>query len=181
MAEMLFCFAGECDARALCDMYMEKTKWFAARGIEQWDAEYISKNYSEGRIAGYARSGSFVVLRAGGEILAGHALLQSCDKWPFSEPNCMYIDCLVSRAPGAGKALLAKTIEHCRARGVAKLKLDCQDHNERLKRYYADIGFEEVGKARHKVFADRRSCLMELGLTIDAADWRKGGPAWTNE
>ena len=155
-----FSFAKPTDTSRLFYMYMEKAKWFMDKGIDQWDVDYIRTVYTEDRILRHIENNNYFVLKISGEIVAACLFIDECDKWPTREPHCMFVDRLVSSKSGAGHMLLNYIIEYCKKLGVRKIKLDCQDHNDKLKKYYFDFGFIEAGTVEHKYFPKRYSCLM---------------------
>ena len=159
-----FCFARPHDVQYLHGMYLKKTRQLKEKGIMQWDEEYVKAAYSKNQILKHVQKNEYAVLKAGGIIISALTISDESDKQPNAEPDCKYIDRLVSDKPGAGKKLLLKTMEHCRQMGVKKIRLDCQDQNDKLKKYYLDIGFAITGKIKHKHFKGRHSCLMEYNL-----------------
>jgi len=153
------------EASELFNMYLKKARWFKEKGIDQWDEVYIREYINESRILQLIEEKNYFVLKKDGEIEAGCILNDDCSKWPKKEENCKYIDYLVSCKANAGRILIEKLIEHCKQLNVQKLKLDCQNHNEKLRKYYYELHFEDAGVVAHKYYPNRYSCLLSLNIT----------------
>jgi len=101
--------------------------------------------------------------------------------WPEAAPDeAFYLHTLgVSRsvaASGLGNALLDHSCEITKQRGFPELRLDCWDGNVRLRRFYAEAGFEYPGRY---VYQDGGAAVRGDGLRRQPVrqsdpDWRKG-------
>lgn len=124
-------------------------EWLAAAGIRQWPPGWLT---AERLLAEIGRD-EWQVARAGagaGAGLCGALRLLWSDEavWQADNTFAGYVHGLVidRRHPGLGSRMLNWAGERARAAGAALLRLDCVSHNARLRRYYADQGFREVGE-----------------------------------
>jgi len=69
--------------------------------------------------------------------------------WGERPPDAGYVHRLAVapsvRGAGWGRSLMAWAEAQTRARGRPWLRLDCAAENPRIRRYYAELGFREVG------------------------------------
>ena len=121
-----------------------------ARGIEQWPPGLARRQRPQ--LVEYVEAGRLFVVRDGG-ALAGGCIATSLPSglWPDRPPRAPYLTKLVVAPDAAGARLgerIASEAERwCAARGFARLRLDCWDLNPRLRRYYRELGYTELGTA----------------------------------
>ncbi|MCL2231797.1 MAG: GNAT family N-acetyltransferase [Treponema sp.] len=152
------------EAGKIYSLLLEKAEWFQQRGIQQWDAEYIERNINENRILETIDDKKYYILKQDDQITAACILDDIDINRQDNDENSKFIQWLTSKGRGAGGRLIKFLIQHCKEQGIQRLRLDCQDHNQKLKHYYFDLGFKQVGRKPHKFFLDRYSCLMELEI-----------------
>lgn len=137
------------DAETLLAMRRRAEAWLDEQGIVQWpvgsgDSEWFAEVLANGRW--------FVSLDTHDRIVAA-ATCETRDElvWPDDPPGeARYIhgfmtDRSVAR-PGDGAALL-RWLERLSAReGARFVRLDCVETNPRLRQFYRDQGYAEVGR-----------------------------------
>ncbi|MEU4806144.1 GNAT family N-acetyltransferase [Actinosynnema sp. NPDC023587] len=121
--------------------------WLAGRDIEQWPPGGLELVEVRKQI----EAGQWYVARAGDAACGAFRLLWSDEAvWRAENTFAAYVHGLVTdrghAGTGLGSRLLAWVAEHGRRAGAGLLRLDCVAHNARLRRYYADLGFREVGE-----------------------------------
>ena len=159
--------ASEKDVSEIFSCYLDRAKWFADNNIEHWTEEYLREYCSEESIANHVQSKEFFVIRFDGKIVAGCVLKTDQGErelWKDEKGDSGFIEYLFSNQKGAGQILLGELKKLCINRGLKFLKLDCRNHNEKLKDYYLSNGFEHVGTIPHPVYEDMHSALMRFDL-----------------
>jgi GNAT superfamily N-acetyltransferase len=141
--------AGAADAEHILRMRRAAEDWLAERAIEQWPRGRVSLADVLGQIG----RGEWHVVRCAGRPCGGLRLLWSDERvWQRDNAFAAYVHGLVidrrHAGDGVGARLLRWAAEQGRVAGVRWLRLDCVQHNTRLRRYYADQGFREVGRRR---------------------------------
>jgi ribosomal protein S18 acetylase RimI-like enzyme len=121
-------------------------KWLLSRGIEQWAVGEIDTATFEAQIA----AGDWHVIRSGSRVLACLRLLwEDTSVWGDVAPVAGYVHGLTTDREygrGLGGALLDWAGDEVARRGRSLLRLDCQEHDHRLRAYYQRLGFDEVGR-----------------------------------
>ncbi|WP_029040983.1 GNAT family N-acetyltransferase [Cucumibacter marinus] len=109
-----------------------------------------------------------------GETLAGMAQIdryQSAATRHKAWLTAVYLDGSL-RGQGAGRSLLAHTIEDSRKRGILQLHLGVGEYNHAVRSLYESLGFEVYGLEPRGLFAGGRYVdehLMVLHLDKEAA------------
>ncbi|NHP14596.1 GNAT family N-acetyltransferase [Rhodococcus sp. IC4_135] len=123
--------------------------WLAERGIIQWHPREITLEQIRAQIS----RGEFFVARdrAQSRIVGALRLIWSDPAvWPDSDEPAGYVHGLViDRAfsgTSMGERLLGWALRPSAEEGAQYLRLDCVETNVRLRRYYRDAGFVEVGR-----------------------------------
>jgi GNAT superfamily N-acetyltransferase len=135
------------DRRPILALRRSAEQWLAAQGIDQWRAGDVSLDDVTDQIA----AGQWHVLRAG-DVLAGALRLLWSDEQIWQQDNgfAAYVHGLVvdrsHTGHGVGAGLLQWAADQGRAAGARELRLDCGESNLRLRSYYAQQGFQEVGR-----------------------------------
>ncbi len=125
--------------------------WLAVRNIDQWRPGGLSS----AEVGAQIEAGEWHVARNGEAVCGAFRLLWSDEPvWRAENAFAAYVHGLVTdrryAGAGLGGRLLTWVAEHGRRAGTTLLRLDCVEHNHRLRRYYAELGFREVGR---RVFA----------------------------
>jgi ribosomal protein S18 acetylase RimI-like enzyme len=145
--------AREADAAILLALREAAARWQVRNGIVQWSPGEVGPDEITAQVA----AGEWLVLRgqdAGGNsdrVRAACRLVWSDQAVCGEQPDdAGYVHGLViDRAhagAGLGRRLLDLVAERARGTGRPFLRLDCVEGNPRLRRYYREIGFREVGR-----------------------------------
>ncbi|WP_308263251.1 GNAT family N-acetyltransferase [Rhodococcus erythropolis] len=141
--------AVETDGPVILALRHAAEDWLAERGIIQWRPREVSVEQVGEQIS----RGEFYVARdrEQSRIVGALRLIRSDPVvWPDSDEPAGYVHGLViDRAfSGAsmGERLLGWALRRSAEEGAQYLRLDCVETNVRLRRYYLDAGFTEVGR-----------------------------------
>jgi ribosomal protein S18 acetylase RimI-like enzyme len=129
------------DIAAVIAILAESSAWLRAKGILQWP-----DRFPEAVISGAMDSGDLYVAMERNEIVAT-VTLQWRDPSFWGERNdAAFVHRLAVRRShaGIGQRLLRWAANQARSRDRSYLCLDCLSSNERLRRYYEDLGFRRV-------------------------------------
>jgi ribosomal protein S18 acetylase RimI-like enzyme len=135
------------DAVAILGLREAAALWLAGRGIEQWEPGEVSLAEVRGQVS----RGEWHVACDAGVVCGALRLLWSDPAvWQRGGGIAVYVHGLVvdrgHAGAGLGARLLDWAAEHGRRAGAAVLRLDCAEGNAGLRRYYARLGFREVGR-----------------------------------
>ena len=140
--------AEEPDLPTLVALRDAAARWMAGGGIEQWRPGELTEDHFRERM----RAGEVWVATAGpdGRVVGAWELWWDDERtWGPQPPVAGYVHRLMvdrDNAPrGTGRALLAAAEDRIAATGRPLARLDCAAHNMRLRRYYGDSGYVEVG------------------------------------
>lgn len=124
-------------------------EWLARRGIRQWNVGEVPID----QIADQLDAGEWwLLVDRSGAIQAGLRYLSADDAVWSHEPRraARYVHGLmISRdiaPPGSGAHLLAWAEARAMDEGISVMRLDCVEDNRRLRRFYRDQGYREVGR-----------------------------------
>lgn len=139
--------AGPSDAARLVALREAAALWLHGRGIRQWEPGEVDVEQIRTQIG----AGEWFVHRPDGEIHGALRLLWSDPQiWGDRPDDAAYVHGLMidrrSAGAGFGVRLLDWAAQRTRDRGRPFLRLDCVETNGRLRRYYRDRGFAEVGR-----------------------------------
>lgn len=139
--------AGPADVAAIHGLRVAAEHWLADRGISQWTAGRLSRAAIGGQVA----RAEWHVAGAGGPILGAFRLLWSDPEvWP-DHVRAVYVHGLMTdrerAAEGVGAQMLDWVAQTGLRAGATALRLDCVAWNDRLRRYYTDLGFRESGSS----------------------------------
>jgi ribosomal protein S18 acetylase RimI-like enzyme len=148
------------DLPALLALLDELGAWLQSIGMtKQWPASFSDNPDWVQSYRGWIAEGNVFVAERDGALLGTYRLTEM-DRiaWPEAAPDeACYLHTLgVSRsvaASGLGNALLDHSCEITKQRGFPELRLDCWDGNVRLRRFYAEAGFEYRGDTSIKMEA----------------------------
>ncbi|GII62374.1 N-acetyltransferase [Sphaerisporangium krabiense] len=164
--EMVIFPATPQDVPALARMRRDAEDWLAAQGIRQWPQGHVAPE----RIAEQIDRSEWYMARSG-EVPCGAFRLLWSDPgvWEGRDTLAAYVHGLMidrgHAGGGVGAAMLAWVEDRARGAGTDLVRLDCVEHNTRLRRYYADLGFLEVGL---RTFSPRwTGVLLEKRLTSE--------------
>jgi protein-tyrosine phosphatase len=144
-----FRLAEDHDLPTLVALRDAAAQWQAAHGIEQWRPGELDESHFRDRI----RLGEVwlaVGKPQGPPIGAWELWWEDPLTWGPQPSSAGYVHRLMidrSAAPsGTGRLLLAAAERRIMATGRVLARLDCATNNLRLRRYYADAGYGEVGE-----------------------------------
>jgi len=186
--------AGQGDAEVILGPREAAALWLSGRGIEQWEPGEVSMADLRGQVG----RGEWHVACGAGVVCGALRLLWSDPAvWQPGGGVAVYVHGLVidrgHAGAGLGAGLLDWAGEQGRRAGAVVLRLDCAEGNAGLRRYYARLGFREVGRRDfdgpwHSVVLLGRTLpdgaggcqrpLMQIGATRPAASARQGRATW---
>jgi GNAT superfamily N-acetyltransferase len=151
------------DGPGLLALRVSATAWLLGRGIRQWRPGDISAE----DVLRQVDAGEWYVVGHGNSLRGGLRLLWSDEPvWGPNTEDAAYVHGLVIdrrfSGTGLGSGMLAWAEEQALLARRARLRLDCVETNDVLRRYYVDRGYREVGR---KQFDDGVTVvLMEKAL-----------------
>ena len=144
----LFRPAAAQEVQAVFDLIMGRVAWMDTVGIRQWNTTKYDERYPLFYYEQRRQMEELFVLeeRQSGKICAVGALFHEDERWP-EKANARYLHHLASAvdAKGTGTIFLEMAEDHCRACGVAWMRLDSAVGNRVLEEYYTSRGYEEAG------------------------------------
>jgi protein-tyrosine phosphatase len=163
------------DAAAVRRLRDAAAEWLLSRGIEQWRPGEAS----EARLAARAEAGELFVSRADGLVVA--AVVVVFDDGPVWGPDtgeAGYVHTLVIdrryAGSGLGRRLLEQAERLVTARGRLRVRLDCVATNGRLRAYYRQAGYREVGERSFR--PDRGWSPVTLFEKHLSPNWARSAP-----
>jgi protein-tyrosine phosphatase len=134
------------DAAAVVRLRDAAAEWLLSRGIEQWRPGELTNV----RIAARAEAGELFVCRVDGVVAAAVVVAdQDSAVWGAVAGDAGYVHTLVVDRRHAGRGLgrrVLAAVERLIATRHARARLDCVSTNTRLRAYYRDAGYREVGE-----------------------------------
>jgi GNAT superfamily N-acetyltransferase len=135
------------DAAAILRLRLAAEDWLYSRGIEQWGRNEVTA----ADVSRQIDRGEWHVVRDAGATIAAFRLLWSDPHmWGELDTFAAYVHGLMidrSRAgTGLGAEVLSWVEERARSAGAPAVRLDCVESNKRLRDYYREQGFTEVGR-----------------------------------
>ena len=135
------------DAEHLLALREAAAVWLAARGVRQWEPGEVGLD----ELCDQVQAGQWHVLRGGdGPAAALRLLWEDEQTWGLQPPVAAYVHGLMvaekHRGSGVGCALLRWAADQAWAGGRSLLRLDCNQDNRVLRRYYTRQGFQVSGR-----------------------------------
>lgn len=135
-----------------------------ARGIHQWPSGL--SRWQLPQLGEQIEAGELLLVRARDRLVGGCIVTALVSRlWSDRPPDaaCLHKLVVAPHAGGAGLGIeIAKRAEQwAHGRGFARLRLDCWDLNARLRRYYRELGYTELGAAS---LGDYQARLFEKSL-----------------
>jgi len=151
------------DAPILVEMRDRIARWMASRGIQQWDpGEFTVEQFTAQIVAA-----ELFVVRSDDRLLAAVRLVWE-DRlvWDDDPAAAGYIHGLMvdERGTGLGSRVLDWAERRIFAQGCTVVRLDCVASNHRLRQYYRERGYVEVGRRDFHDRAWRPVMKFELRL-----------------
>jgi GNAT superfamily N-acetyltransferase len=140
--------------------------WLAERGIQQWPVPYPREPTERA----LAERGLWVGCRAGRTVATMRTARRDPDVWGDDAFPALYVHALAVRreapARGSGLGLLRWAARTAAQEGLEAVRLDCVAGNDRLRRYYQQVGFRHVRDVEQGVGPRRWRCsLFEIAVT----------------
>ena len=133
------------------ELLEETAAWLWARGVHQWrPGEHRS---ARPELLAKLRRGCLILAEYDGRLAGGCLLTELAPAcWPDAPTDAFYLSGLAAARRAAGQDLGGRIIDEAmnaiRRRGKRRLRLDCWDGNEFLKKYYRVRGFQDLGRAQ---------------------------------
>jgi GNAT superfamily N-acetyltransferase len=153
----------------------EATAWLKTKSILQWP-----DRFPRSVVDANVESGSLFVATEDSFIVATVTLLWSDPSFWGDRDDAGFVHRLVVRRthPGLGRTVLDWAADQARSRGRTHLCLDCLGTNQRLRRYYEELGFclvdEVLGPADHPHSAAHGSWTAALYEKAISSRWDTG-------
>lgn len=146
------------------EMIKKRVEWMEQNNIKQWSKAYYEEiyplsYYEEECLADHVYG---LIDNKTNIILASAVILKEDTRWPDLE-NALYVHNLVTRNgyTGIGKIFIKKLEELAKSNGVNYLRLDCSIYNDKLNKYYDNLGFIKCGTC---VEGDYQGFLRQIKL-----------------
>jgi len=143
MAAVTIRRADDEDVSDVLAILAEATAWLRTKGIVQWP-----DRFPRSVIEATVDSGGLFVATEGSVIVATVTLLWSDPSFWGDRDDAGFVHRLVVRRThvGLGRTVLDWAADQVRSAGRSHLCLDCLGTNERLRRFYEELGFRLVGE-----------------------------------
>ncbi|WP_404401644.1 GNAT family N-acetyltransferase [Pelagibacterium halotolerans] len=137
--------------------------WLHSRKIDQW--RFLREGGEDEEIRQAIRHGKTWLARRDSDVVGTFTLYDAQSEWDSHiwgerSDDAIYLHRLTAvrngKASGIGAQLIAWIEDECRMNGDTFLRLDCVAGNERLNRYYLDLGFVSLGISRDHTMYQKR-------------------------
>ena len=134
---------GHDDLSKVIDILADSAAWIKAKGIVQWPDRFPSSV-----IVSALDSADLYVVAKGEKAVATITLQWHDPSFWGERDDAAFVHRLAVRRghTGLGRRLLDWAAEQARSKGRTYLCLDCLSTNQRLCRYYEDLGFQAVNE-----------------------------------
>jgi len=127
------------------EIFDEAARWLLARGIHQWESPPPPDCWTKFRDE-IAEEHVYLVTRDGSDVVVGTFRIAWSGEPPWEdESNAGYLYSLALRpcyiGQGIGPAVISWLAKHFASLGKEKFRLDCIAANERLRKWYEELGF----------------------------------------
>jgi len=141
MADLTIRRADDDDVAEVVAILGEATEWLRSKGIVQWP-----DRFPRSVMAAAVDSGGLFVVTEGSVMVATVTLLWSDPSFWGDRDDAGFVHRLAVRRShaGMGRTVLDWAAGQARSVGRTHLCLDCLATNERLRRYYEELGFRLV-------------------------------------
>lgn len=141
------------DLHEVLSVLDEAGAWLHSVGItQQWPRSFSGREGTPETFTDQLHGGIMYVARIEGDAVGTFRLTENDARvWPEAKTGeALYLHSLAVRRSVAGSGVATEMLTWARARagslGMQELRLDCWAGNQRLRRYYADAGFESRGE-----------------------------------
>ena len=136
------------DIPQIMQLLQKRIDWMDEMDLYQWNKTHYLDCYPAEYFAEKIRTEAVFVARDGGEITAVMALFSADPRWEDDGTTAFYVHHLATdpRCPGLGRTMLEYAEQVARSHGRQALRLDSQLVNQKLSRYYENLGYRPVGE-----------------------------------
>jgi len=176
------------DLDRLCELLFQAVEWLAAKGVDQWHDMVTSAGVTDRARRRYAQAiaaGTCYVIRSNDQIVGTFILDTYADPEFWTDPtspfDALYVHRMIVARDAAGSNLGAHMLEwasqEARRQGRDYLRLDAWSTNERLHRYYRELGLEQVRTLRLSHRGSGALFEKRIRPTASASSRTRSGPA----
>lgn len=122
----------------------ENSEWLASLGIKQWEPDYYLVKFNEDYYNRAIKNGELYVAKVDGTVCGTFTFRNYDLAW--EDDGVSYFICNIGvkvsmHGNEIGKTMIEFAKNEARNLGAEKLKLDCVSNNEKLNKYFEDLGF----------------------------------------
>lgn len=135
------------DAETMLELWQSSARWLLASGIVQWRPEYFNRD----GVVEFLTNGSDAYVAEIDGVAVGTYVVTWSDPAIWAElddGHAGYIHRFAVnrnyKGSGIGPYLIRCAEEQIRSKGKKHVRLDCMADNQRLNRYYEELGFRFV-------------------------------------
>ena len=156
--DYLFRRIKDSEIQLMFEMILSRMRWMDEVGIEQWNKTEYDKVYPINFFKEHSDNGRVFVLEhlPSRAITAAAVFKDEDDHWEtpkekwvdYSYPDsALYLHNFVSDLshPGVGKIFMMLAQKHLSQNGIKFFRLDSAVGNDKLEKYYSDMGFTPAG------------------------------------
>lgn len=140
--------AREEDVPAVMALLQRRIDWMDEKGLYQWNKTGYLTCYPPAHFQRLIREELVFAAWTDGTLTGVMALLARDPRWPNGDDGrALYVHHLATDPdrPGLGREMLAWAEDYARKQGKIFLRLDSQQANHALSRYYDSLGYSPVG------------------------------------
>ena len=159
---------------AILDIVQQRIDWMDQKGLYQWNKTDYMGVYPPSYFQGLIEKGELFVATKGEQVLGVMALFANDPRWE-KPGTAFYVHHLATavNTPGLGKEMLQFAEAYAKEQGKDYLRLDCQQVNLPLNRYYEDLGYIHCGECIDGAYVGN---LMEKKPGVLTQALKKLGP-----
>ncbi|MEG1876847.1 MAG: GNAT family N-acetyltransferase [Lachnospiraceae bacterium] len=141
------------DIDAIIALIQARINWMETQHLNQWNKTKYLECYPYDYFADKIREESVFVAVQDGIIIGAMALFCYDPRWE-NDKEAFYVHHLVADCdyPGLGRQLLSFAEEYAKEHGIKVLRLDSQQGNPVLNRYYDVLGYTKVGQCVDELY-----------------------------
>lgn len=175
---MTITLAKEAKLPAILDVIQQRIEWMDEKGLYQWNKTDYMGVYPPEYFLGLIQKGEVFVACEGEQVQGVMALFPEDPRWE-KPGTAFYVHHLATAlgVSGLGKEMLQFAETYALEQGKDYLRLDCQQVNLPLNRYYEALGYvhcgvcidgEYVGNLMEKKLCAKEQALKKLDLRLQA-------------
>lgn len=122
----------------------ENSEWLASLGIKQWEPDYYLVKFNENYYRNAIEKGHLYVAKLDGNVCGTFVFRDYDATW--EDDNASYFICNIGvklelHGNEIGKTMIEYAKNEAKNLGARKVKIDCVSNNEKLNKYFEDLGF----------------------------------------